>query len=110
MKLVLAIVNTRDIKPLREALVEADYRFTEVGSTGGFLRQGNVTLLIGVEAERVEALLELLSVRCRRREVVLSVSAADTRVHGDAPGEPQVVSVGGAQLFVLAVERAVTLD
>lgn len=110
MRLVLAIVNTRDIRSLREALVESDYRFTELGSTGGFLRQGNVTLLIGVETDRLEALLELLAERCRRREVVLSVSGADTRVHGDTPGEPQVVSVGGAQVFVLAVERAVTLD
>ena len=53
MKLLIAIVNKRDIRHLSDALIDNDFRFTEIGSTGGFLRAGNVTLLIGVDDERV---------------------------------------------------------
>ena len=60
MKLLIAIVNKRDIRHLTDALIDNDFRFTEIGSTGGFLRAGNVTLLIGVDDERVPPVLELI--------------------------------------------------
>ena len=53
MKLVVAIVKDSDSLAVSDALIEHQFRVTRIASTGGFLRRGNVTLLIGVEAEQV---------------------------------------------------------
>ncbi len=60
MKLMMAILRKKDCEPVIQALVEEDFRVTRVASTGGFLRQGNVTLLIGTDEERVESALEII--------------------------------------------------
>jgi len=60
MKLMMAILNKKDCEPVIQALVEDDFRVTRVASTGGFLRQGNVTLLIGTDEEKVERALEVI--------------------------------------------------
>ena len=49
MKLIVAVVQDKDSVRLVEALVEKGYRSTKLASTGGFLKSGNTTLLIGVE-------------------------------------------------------------
>jgi uncharacterized protein YaaQ len=64
MKLVMAIIRDSDNQRVTERLVAGDYRVTRVASTGGFLRRGNVTLLIGVEAVRVQAVIDLLRETC----------------------------------------------
>ena len=60
MKLMMAILRKKDCEPVIQALVEDDFRVTRVASTGGFLRQGNVTLLIGTDEEKVESALETI--------------------------------------------------
>ena len=60
MKLIMAILRQRDCEAVIQALVEDDFRVTRVASTGGFLRQGNVTLLIGTDEERVDGALEII--------------------------------------------------
>ncbi len=60
MKLMMAILIKKECEPVTQALIEADFRVTRVASTGGFLRQGNVTLLIGTEEEKVESALEII--------------------------------------------------
>jgi len=60
MKLMMAILKKKDCEPVMQALVEDDFRVTRVASTGGFLRQGNVTLLIGTDEEKVESALEII--------------------------------------------------
>ncbi|MCS6909592.1 MAG: cyclic-di-AMP receptor [Anaerolineales bacterium] len=64
MKLILAIIRDRDDANVVQQLVERGYRVTRVASTGGFLRRGNVTLLIGAEAEQVQPALDLIRVAC----------------------------------------------
>jgi uncharacterized protein YaaQ len=64
MKLIIAIVRDADAGPVVERLVSDGYRVTRIASTGGFLRRGNVTLLIGVEAEQVEGVIALLHETC----------------------------------------------
>ncbi len=61
MKLVIAIVHERDKHRLADRLIDAGFTFTKLGSTGGFLRQGNATLLIGVEEDNVSAVLDLVN-------------------------------------------------
>ena len=46
MKLIIAIAHERDKHKLGDALLQSGLTFTKLGSTGGFLRQGNVTVLI----------------------------------------------------------------
>ena len=65
MKLMIVIVRDTDGDAVLQALVVQGYRVTRVASTGGFLRRGNVTLLIGVEAEKVEAVFEILRQTCQ---------------------------------------------
>jgi len=43
-----------------QALTADKYRVTRVASTGGFLRSGIVTLLLGVRDERVDSALDLI--------------------------------------------------
>lgn len=64
MKLIVAIVKGSDALPVSDALVAAGYRVTRIASTGGFLRRGNVTLLIGVEAEAVQEVSRLIEDHC----------------------------------------------
>ena len=64
MKLILAIVKDEDDSSVISQLVSQSYRVTRVASTGGFLRRGNVTLLIGVEPDRLQAAIDLLHEYC----------------------------------------------
>ena len=64
MKLVIAIVRDADAGSVVDQLVGHDHRVTRVASTGGFLRRGNVTLLIGVEEQHVQAVIDLLRDTC----------------------------------------------
>jgi uncharacterized protein YaaQ len=60
MKLVLAIIKDGDSDVVIHALTDAGFRVTRIASTGGFLRKGVATLLIGVEDEQLESALEIL--------------------------------------------------
>jgi uncharacterized protein YaaQ len=64
MKLIIAIIRDSDNEPVSRALTSEDYRVTCVASTGGFLRRGSSTLLIGVEDERVQRALEIIRETC----------------------------------------------
>lgn len=82
MKVVIAIVRDSDDQKVVSTLVSNDYRVTRVASTGGFLRRGNVTLLIGVEQAKVQAVVDLLQEACappepgQHRATVFVVDAA----------------------------------
>jgi uncharacterized protein YaaQ len=60
MKMVILIIKERDADDILQALTSEKYRVTRIASTGGFLRSGVVTLLLGVRDERVELALELI--------------------------------------------------
>jgi uncharacterized protein YaaQ len=58
MKMIIAIVNDNDADTLTQAFTAANFRVTRVASTGGFLRSGVVTMLLGVEDDQVESVLQ----------------------------------------------------
>jgi uncharacterized protein YaaQ len=60
MKMVMAIIAKQDTDTVLDTLLEGGYRTTRLASTGGFRREGNTTLLIGVEDTQVDPLIELL--------------------------------------------------
>jgi uncharacterized protein YaaQ len=64
MKLVIAIIRSIDGGPAIDALITQGYRVTRVASTGGFLRRGNITLLVGVEDANVQAVINILRETC----------------------------------------------
>jgi uncharacterized protein YaaQ len=68
MKLILAIVRDSDDRPVIDKLITNNFRVTRVASTGGFLRRGNATLLIGVEADQVQPVLDLIRDTCATPE------------------------------------------
>lgn len=60
MKMIIVIVRDADAENVTRALTASTFRVTRIASTGGFLRSGVVTLLIGVEDERVEAGIQVI--------------------------------------------------
>ncbi len=64
MKMIIAILRDVDSDPVSHSLTSASYRVTVIASTGGFLRRGNTTLLIGTEDEKVDKALEIIKQSC----------------------------------------------
>ncbi|MFP5331033.1 MAG: cyclic-di-AMP receptor [Acidimicrobiia bacterium] len=64
MKLVVAVVKGEDADAVTGALLDADIRFTRINTTGGFLRRGNSTLLIGVPGSQVDEVIGLIRRAC----------------------------------------------
>ncbi len=60
MKLIIAIIKDSDNDRVSNALTEEKFRVTLIASTGGFLRSGRSTLLIGTENDRVSRAIEIL--------------------------------------------------
>jgi len=60
MKMIIVIVKDADAEHVTQALTAGAFRVTRIASTGGFLRSGVVTLLIGVDDERVEAGIQVI--------------------------------------------------
>ena len=105
MKLLVAVVSNDDVKALLNALMEAGHRATRLASTGGFLRKGNTTLLLGVRDNDVEKVLQILRRPCRRRTEPYPVSVSEHPTI--IPPETVEVEVGGATVFILPIERFV---
>jgi uncharacterized protein YaaQ len=105
MKLVVAIVQDKDSNRLSNALVQEGFRATKLASTGGFLRAGNTTFMVGTEDERVPEVLQVIRANCKVREqLVTPVSPMGGTTDSYIPF-PVEVQVGGAAVFVLPVER-----
>lgn len=105
MKLIVCIVHNRDKGKITDELVKAGQKFTIIGSTGGFLREGNTTFLIGAEETDLESVLDVISQNCQSREQVLNVAPFETGAPGAFVPGPVKVPVGGAVVFILNVER-----
>ncbi len=105
VKLVVSIVHNEDAGPLVDALLEKEYRATRLHSSGGFLKQSNATIIVGVDDGKVEEVLGIVRENCTSRTQVVNPMPPIME-----PGEffmpyPLEVEVGGATVFVLPVER-----
>ena len=107
MKMVMAVVQDNDANRLVERLTKEKFGITKLASTGGFLKSGNTTLMIGVEERRMEELLQIIEKVCRPRKKIVTPFPGGP---GDAyVPYPIEVSVGGATVFVMDVERFVKI-
>lgn len=107
MKLILAIVSNDDSSSVSSALTKNGFSVTRLATTGGFLRAGNTTIIVGTEDEKVDHVIELIGSESKRRtEIVPSTASYDIGRYASFPVE---VQVGGATIFVLDVEQFIKL-
>lgn len=103
--MVIAVVQDKDSGRLSQVLIKNGFRATKLASTGGFLRAGNTTFLIGTEDENVAEVIDLIQHNCKsRKQMVTPVSPLGNAVDSFMP-YPLEVQVGGAAVFVLDVEH-----
>ena len=104
MKMIVAIIHKDDSAEICQALRDNEYMFTKLSSKGGFTKEGNCTLLIGIEDEKVEAVLREIRAHCAAREVEIPLmSFGDAQVYDVNP--MRTVTAGGATIFVMDVEQ-----
>jgi uncharacterized protein YaaQ len=102
MKLIFAIVNNDDASSVSNALTKSGYSVTKLATTGGFLKVGNTTFLIGVDDEKVSAVIDVIRKYSSKRTQTLPETSA---YGGEFVPMPVEVTVGGATVFVTDVER-----
>ena len=109
MKLVLAIVQDDDALDLIEELNDKGFRVTKLATTGGFLKSGNTTLMIGVEIDKVDIVINIIEEVCKRRKQVVSTQPGLSGESGMYMPFPLDVEVGGATVFVIDVDKFVKI-
>ena len=105
MKMITAIVHKKDAANVCSVLSQNGFEFTKLATTGGFLKTGNTTLLIGTDDDKVDRAVELIRLNCAKRtEPVASIDAAGAGVGVPLINPfPAEVIVGGAIVFVTDV-------
>lgn len=104
MKLLIAIVHERDKMDICDALTEEGFQYTVIASTGGFLKDGKSTLLIGLDDNKVDDCIDVIKKTASTREQIVSQPPMDI-MSGMGMMSPIKVQVGGAVIFVVNVER-----
>ena len=103
MKMVIAIMNSDDSSIVIQNLMKHNFSVTKLSSTGGFLRSGNVTILIGVDDSKVQEVIDVVSKFSKSRKQLIP-SSFEAGACFD-PSMPIEVTVGGATIFVVDVDR-----
>ena len=105
MKLIIAIVQDEDAGRLMTSLMNDGFSVTKLATTGGFLKAGNTTLLIGVEAEKLEVAMGLIEKTCKSRKQISTAPSPVPNSSGGYLPFPVEVVVGGATVFVMDVDQ-----
>lgn len=105
MKLILAIVSSDDSGELISVLTKNSFSVTKLATTGGFLRAGNTTVIIGVDEEKVEDVFSIIKSTCSTRKQITTNQAP----FGGVMPYPIEIEVGGATVFVLDVDQFIKL-
>ena len=106
MKLIIAIVQDEDSSKLLSKLMQIGLSVTKLATTGGFLKAGNTTLLLGVEEERIQDALKIIESVCKSRKQMTTAPTAMTGItHGEYTTYPVEVTVGGATVFILSIDQ-----
>ncbi len=110
MKLIIAIVQDEDSNRLIGRLMDAGFGATKLATTGGFLRAGNTTLLVGVEDDKFNDAMGVIEKVCKSRK---QLAASPSPIGGVSAGSyspyPIEVTVGGATVFVLSVDQFIKI-
>ena len=68
MKIIYAIVSSDDGNRVTDVLTEHQFSVTRLATTGGFLKKGNATLMIGTDENRVDEAIDLIHETCGKRQ------------------------------------------
>ncbi|HIU33027.1 MAG TPA: cyclic-di-AMP receptor [Candidatus Pullichristensenella excrementigallinarum] len=109
MKLIVAIVQDEDSSRLIRHLMDEGYGVTKLATTGGFLRSGNTTLLVGVDDDRFDGAMAVIEKICKSRKQIATSPSPMSGSTGVYVPYPIEVVVGGATVFVLNVEKFVKI-
>ena len=103
MKMIMAVVSGDDSNAVSAALTKARFSVTKLATTGGFLMSGNTTFLIGVDDDKVSEVIDIIAKHSKKRkQMVPSAGMMNVGMYSAFPVE---VTVGGAIVFVMNVER-----
>ena len=102
MKLILAIINHDDANTVTQALTKKGFSSAKLATTG-FLMAGNVTILIGVDEEKVQTVIDIIREHSHSRKQMIPTTTEMS--YGYYPSMPVEVVVGGATIFVVDIER-----
>jgi Uncharacterized protein conserved in bacteria len=100
VKLIFAVINLDDVAAVIKHLAKSGFSSTKLTSAGGLLKDGNVTIMAGMEEERLDEALEIINKYSHSRARLLPVPSLDGM---DSPMTE--VTVGGATVFVLDCEQ-----
>lgn len=108
-RLIIAIVQDFDADRLLGGLSASGFRATRVASTGGYLRAGNSTLLLGLPAGEVRTCLKLLRTLCQTRSdrPISDPSPELTELYASGISH---VTIGGGVAFIATVVRHERFD
>ena len=109
MKLIIAIVQDEDASRLISQLMNDGFGVTKLATTGGFLRAGTTTLLVGVDDDRFQAAMDVIEKVCKSRKQIAPSPASMVGMPGSYTPYPIEVVVGGATIFVLTVDQFIKL-
>jgi uncharacterized protein YaaQ len=109
MKLIIAVVQDDDASDLINDITDAGHRVTKLASTGGFLKSGNTTLMIGVEEENVDQVLKVIDDICKTRNQIVTAPSPVAGSTGVYVPYPVEVEVGGATVFVVDVDKFIKI-
>lgn len=102
MKLLFAIVDRDDANTVVRNLSHQGFSCTKLPTTGGFLLSSNITLMIGVEDEKVQTVIDIIKEYSHSRTQI--IPNTDLSFDFDT-SKPLEVAIGGATIFVVDVDR-----
>lgn len=103
MKMIIAILNADDAPIVMQNVIKEGFSVTKLSTSGGFLRAGNVTVLIGTSEEKVQDVIDVIGKYSKsRKQIIPTTAEAGMNFY---PAMPVEVLVGGATIFVMDVDR-----
>ena len=109
MKLIIAIVQDEDASRLISNLMSEGFSVTKLATTGGFLRSGNTTLLLGIDDDKFDSAMKIIERVCKSCKQLATSPSPISGTTGVYVPYPVEVMVGGATVFVLNVEQFVKI-
>lgn len=104
MKMIFAVVNNDDGAVVNAQLIKAGFHVTKLASTGGFLKKGNTTFILGVEDEKVDDAVDIIKRYSKKRTYTTPLDVVSSATLGGAM-TPIEVTVGGATIFIMNIEH-----
>ena len=109
VKMVVAIVHDHDAHNLMEALSNANFKATKMATTGGFLREGNTTFMIGTDEDHLDEVMQIIKDNCQARKKTIAPMSPVANSMESYYSFPMEVKIGGATVFIMDVEQFIKM-